>query len=212
MPIVRQWTVFEDCAILIWEIAEPIDKLQKGLVVNPDEWEEYHTISHPQKQLEWLSGRRAMQTLVENKGLEYKGMIKDEYGKPHLKNHLAEISLTHTAHYIVVATHLTSPIGVDLERVAPKLARVAPKFLSDPESQHAQNDLTRLCTYWCAKEAIYKLHGTRQLSFKDEIPIQAFADDDSYLMGAIRHLNNGTPQLCRLYRFQIADFLGVFAI
>ena len=212
MPIVRQWTIFEDCSILIWEIAEPIGELQKGLVANADEWEEYHTISHPQKQLEWLSGRRAMQTLVENEGLKYEGMIKDEYGKPFLKNRLAEISLTHTAHYIVVAQHPFRAIGVDLERVAPKLSRVAPKFLSEAESQHAQNDLTRLCTYWCAKEAIYKLHGTRQLSFKDEIPIQAFADDASFLTGAIQYLNNGIAQVCRLYRFQIADFLGVFAI
>jgi 4'-phosphopantetheinyl transferase len=212
MPIVRQWTVFEDCSILIWEIAEPIDELQEGLVANADEWEEYYTISHPQKQLEWLSGRRAMQTLVENEGLKYEGMIKDEYGKPFLKNRLAEISLTHTAYYIVVAQHPFRAIGVDLERVAPKLSRVAPKFLSEEESQHAQNDLTRLCTYWCAKEAIYKLHGTRQLSFKDEIPIQAFADDASFLTGTIQHLNNGISQVYRLHRFQIADFLGVFAI
>ncbi len=212
MPIVRQWTVFEHCAMLIWEIAEPIEELQEGLVVTPDEWEEYHTISHPQKQLEWLSGRRAMQTLLETSGRKYEGMIKDDYGKPFLRNPLAEISLTHTSQYIVVALHPSSPIGIDLERVAPKLARVAPKFLSSTESQHAQDNLIRLCTYWCAKEAIYKLHGTRQLSFKDEIPIQAFSDDVDFLTGAIQHLNNDTPQICRLHRFQIGEFLGVVAI
>jgi phosphopantetheinyl transferase len=212
MPIVRQWTVFEHCAILIWEIAEPIDELQEELVITPDEWEEYHTISHPQKQLEWLSGRRAMQTLLETKGWKYEGMIKDEYGKPFLKNHLVEISLTHTAHYIVVALHPYSSIGIDLERVAPKLARVAPKFLSDAECQHAQDNLTRLCTYWCAKEAIYKLHGTRQLSFKDEIPIKIFSDDADFLTGMIQQLNNNTPQICHLHRFQIGDFLGIVAI
>lgn len=212
MPIVREWNVFEDCTLLIWEIAEPIEELKKGLIANADEWNEYLTISHPQKQLEWLTGRRAMQALVQNKGLPYQGMTKDPYGKPFLKNRIAEISLTHTALYVVVALHLTLPIGVDLERIAPKLARVAPKFLSETEKQHAHDDLTRLCTYWCAKEAIYKLHGTRQLSFKDEIPIMAFSDDAAFLTGEIRHLQHPTSQVCRLYRFYIGDFLGVFAI
>lgn len=212
MPIVRRWNVFDECDILIWEITEQREELQKGLVANPEEWEEYQTISHPQKQLEWLNGRRAMQSLIESKEWKYEGMIKDEYGKPHLKNKIAEISLTHTAHYIVVATHPTSSIGIDLERVASKLARVAPKFLSDSEIQYAGDNLKRLCTYWCAKEAIYKLHGTRQLSFKEEIPINEFSDDAVFLTGCIHHLHSFIQQSHQLHRFEIDDFLGIVAV
>ncbi|MEZ4900793.1 MAG: hypothetical protein R2822_03095 [Spirosomataceae bacterium] len=82
MPIVRQWSAFEDCHLLIWEITESLDDLKQGLIVHPDEWAEFHSISHPQKQLEWLSGRCAMQALIESRSYSYQGMVKDAYGKP----------------------------------------------------------------------------------------------------------------------------------
>lgn len=213
MPIIRQWTVFEECSLLIWEISEPVEELLEELTITAEEWEEYEGISHPQKRLEWLTGRRAMQTLVEASGRPYVGMRKDNYGKPFLVNGVAEVSLTHTARFVVVALHPTFTVGVDLERVAPKLARVAPKFLSVSETTHAANQLERLCTYWCAKEALYKLHGTRNLSFKEEILILPFTDDTDYFLGEIYPIHTPLPcQKHRLYRFQVDDFLGVLAV
>ncbi|MCU0340042.1 MAG: 4'-phosphopantetheinyl transferase superfamily protein [Spirosomaceae bacterium] len=208
MPIHRQWTVFGDCHLLIWEITETPADLRQNLEVTPNEWEEFIQISHPQKQLEWLAGRKAMQTLIESQGLPYAGMTKDDYGKPHLRQRVAEISLTHTAHFIGVVMHPTRPVGIDLERIADKLARVAPKFLSGAEKLHAQNDLRHLCTYWCAKEALYKLHGTRQLSFKEEIGIEPFADTDPTLTGYIYPHQTSY----RLHRFEIEDFIGIMAV
>ena len=213
MPIVRQWTVFEECLLLIWEIFEPIEELQEGLVATAEEWAEYETISHPQKRLEWLTGRRAMQSIVEASGRIYTGMRKDNFGKPFLNNAVAEISLTHTARFVVVALHPSVSIGVDLERVAPKLARVAPKFLSDSETTHAGEQLERLCTYWCAKEALYKLHGTRNLSFKEEILIHSFTDGNDFFTGETFPIHTPLPrQQYRLYRFWVDDFLGVLAV
>ncbi len=212
MPIVRQWTVFEECSLLIWEISESLEELQVGLITTLDECSEYETISHPQKRIEWLAGRRAMQTIVEASGRTYTGMRKDQYGKPFLNNGVAEISLTHTARFVVVALHPRLSIGVDLERIAPKLARVAPKFLSLPEMAHASDDLKRLCTYWCAKEALYKLHGTRNLSFKEEILISSFDDGSNFFGGEVYPVHTLLPcQQHRLYRFQVDDFLGVLA-
>ncbi len=212
MPIVREWGVFEDCKILVWQIAENIETLKQEIVVTLEEWQEYATISHPQKQLEWLTGRRAMQALVQNQGLQYEGMVKDEYGKPHLRNRVAEISLTHTLRYVVASLSLSAPLGVDLERVAPKLLRVAPKFLSEEEEKYALTDFRRLCTYWCAKEAIYKLYGTKQLSFKQEIFIHDFTDQTEFGEGYICHRNQSQRYYYRLHRFEMEDFVGVLAV
>lgn len=74
--------------------------LLQNVVAKAEEWDEFKTISHPQKQLEWLTGRYVMQLLVESKGLPYEGMVKDEYGKPHLRHRIAEISITHTVKYV----------------------------------------------------------------------------------------------------------------
>lgn len=208
MPVLRQWTVFEQCHLLIWEITETTAQLREDLVITSIEWQEFVEISHPQKQLEWLAGRKAMQTLIQTQQLPYEGMTKDVYGKPHLSKRVAEISLTHTAHFIAVAMHPTSPLGIDLERVADKLARVAPKFLSISENQHAQGDLRRLCTYWCAKEALYKLHGTRQLSFREQIAIAPFDEQAQSLRGVIVP----SQTVHQLHRFEIEDFCGVVAV
>ncbi|AEI48777.1 4'-phosphopantetheinyl transferase family protein [Runella slithyformis] len=211
MPLVRQWTVFDDCEILVWQIGESPEKLLKELIVTAEEWEEFKTISHPQKQLEWLTGRRAMQVLVESTGGCYKGMLKDEYGKPHLKHRIAEVSLTHTLRYVGVTLHPVKSLGIDMERMADKLARVAPKFLSEEEKEHAQMELSKLVTYWCAKEALYKLHGTRQLSFKDHIAVEAFQDTDAYVQGSIG-FNDLPRQFHQLHRFWVEDFCGVVAV
>lgn len=196
---------------MIWQIAETIHELQKGLIASTDEWAEYAAISHPQKQLEWLAGRRAMQSLVQAQGLNYEGMTKDLFGKPHLTHRVGEISLTHTVRFVGVVWHESKPVGMDLERVSEKLARVAPKFLSDTEKHHAQESLTRLTTYWCAKEALYKLYGAKELSFKKEIVVSPFADDVDILEGEI-HPTNAPSTFHRLYRLMIEDFCGVVAL
>ena len=205
MPIIRQWPVFDDCEIALWQLNETEADLQKNLIATPGEWNEYETISHPQKRREWLAGRQTARALVESKGLVYSGLEKDEFGKPHLLSANAELSLTHTAAYVAAAICPNYAVGLDLEKVAEKLARIAPKFLSESEARHANGNLARICTYWCAKEALYKRHGTRQLRFREDIPIDEFADDTLFFTGNIQH------QKYHLHRFWVADFCGVLA-
>ncbi|TAH14558.1 MAG: 4'-phosphopantetheinyl transferase superfamily protein [Runella slithyformis] len=210
MPIVRRWRVFDDCEIALWQITETTDELQQNLIASPDEWAEYATIAHPQKQREWLAGRQTVQALITSNALTYSGLVKDEFGKPHLRAANAQISVTHTSEYVAVATHPTLPVGIDVERAAEKLRRVAPKFLSEKETQHASDNLARLATYWCSKEALYKLHGVRKIRFKEDIPIDDFDDAAIFLTGHL--LYAAGPQTHRLHRFWIDDFCGVLAV
>jgi 4'-phosphopantetheinyl transferase len=210
MPIVRRWCVFDDCEIVIWHLTETLQVLQQHLTATPEEWLEYEQITHPQKKREWLAGRQAVQELVCSKGLKYSGLVKDEFGKPHLREANAQLSMTHTAQYVGVVLHPTQAVGIDLERVADKLLRVAPKFLSAQEWTQAAGQLARIATYWCAKEALYKLHGTRKLRFREDIPIDPFNDDDAYLTGHIVQLNRHRQY--RMHRFWVEDFCGVVAV
>ena len=210
MPIVRQWRVFDHCQVALWQLTETPDELQQNLVATPDEWAEYAGIAHPQKQREWLAGRRAVQTLVENNGLIYSGLVKDEFGKPHLRAANAELSFTHTTTHVAAVIHPTRPIGIDMERLDDKLRRVAKKFMSEGELRRANNDLARLATYWCAKEALYKLHGTKKLRFREDIPIADFLDDTELLTGQIMHHDHAKKHL--LHRFWVADLCGILAL
>jgi len=210
MPIVRQWCVFDHCQVVLWQLTETADELQQNFTATPDEWAEYAAIAHPQKQREWLAGRQAVQALVENNGLIYTGLTKDVFGKPHLRAANAELSFSHTTTHVAAAIHPTRPVGIDMERLNDKLRRVAQKFMSPEELQHANNDLARLATYWCGKEALYKLHGTKKLRFREDIPIADFLDDAELLTGHI--INHAPPQKYLLHRFWVADLCGVLAL
>lgn len=131
-------------------------------------------IVHPQKRLEYLAGRALIKTLVESVALPYEGLRKDEFGKPFLKVHPHFISLSHSYPYVAAQIDPEQPVGIDVEQVKEKLRQVGPRILSSDEYRDGDDNLTKLCIYWCAKEALYKVHGKRNLLFTDHLRIAPF--------------------------------------
>src|SRR3712207_8655610 len=43
----------------------------------------------------------------------------------------------------------------------------------------SQNNLEKLCIYWCAKETLYKVHSEKQLDFRKNIKIEKFQNEGS---------------------------------
>lgn len=143
-------------------------------------------ILHPQKRLEWLAGRALIKALVEHLGLSYEGLRKDEFGKPFLKTHPHSISLSHSYPYVAAQIDVIQPVGIDVEQVRAKLASVGPRVLSPEEVADASDNNVKLCIYWCAKEALYKIHGKRNVMFTDHLRIQPFElADQGRLTGLI---------------------------
>jgi 4'-phosphopantetheinyl transferase len=177
MPLVHSEKIDENTTLLLWSLTESEPELREnlGLVNNMDELD---AISHPQKIREWLASRLLIKKLVEEFGILYEGLHKDEHGKAFLVNNGSHISLTHTADYVAAVLNVKSAVGIDMERKNEKLNRTARKFLSDSELLHAGNDVSRLCIYWCAKEAVYKLYGKKKVSLKDAIHIHPFGADN----------------------------------
>ena len=154
----------------MWHVTESIEVLTaaKGTELCPAE------IIAPKKKLEWLASRLLVQQLAEKAGLVFLGIYKNEYGKPFLKNHSAQISLSHSYPYVAAQLHFTHDVGIDIEQPSPKLLRVAHRVFGLAEQQDAGTDLTKNCIYWCAKEALYKIYGNRGLSFIKDIKIEPF--------------------------------------
>lgn len=131
-------------------------------------------IVHQQKRLEWLAGRALIRTLVERIELTYDGLRKDEFGKPFLKTHPHSISLSHSYPFVAAQIDASHSVGIDVEQVKEKLKQVGPRVLAPEEFADAQGDVVKLCVYWCAKEALYKIYGKRNLLFSDHLRIQPF--------------------------------------
>ncbi|MCU0420498.1 MAG: 4'-phosphopantetheinyl transferase superfamily protein, partial [Cyclobacteriaceae bacterium] len=132
-------------------------------------------IVNPQKRLEWLAGRALVRALVENSGLTYAGVKKDAYGKPALKDLPHRVSLSHSFPYVAAQVDRDQEVGIDLEQPKQKLLTIAHRVLSPAEQQNAGEDVVKHCVYWCAKEALYKIHGKRGLHFATQLLIDPFA-------------------------------------
>jgi phosphopantetheinyl transferase len=143
-------------------------------------------ITNPFKRLEFLAGRVLLKELAQIFGLDFQGLIKDNFGKPFLKNHDFQISLSHSFPYVAAVIHRSLPVGIDLEQPKEKLLRIGPRVLHREELQDAGQDIIKHCIYWCAKEALVKIHGKKDLIFSENLLIDPFSrEKEGQLVGRI---------------------------
>ena len=138
MPVVKIDKISDKSSVVLWKVTEDLSELnnlgQKEGIVPPEQ-----DIHNDVKKMEWIAGRLALKKLVQSEGLHYQGIVKDEYGKPHLQNLNGEISLTHSIPYFGAIFHLDTIVGIDLEQPKTKMVNIATKFLSDAEMKNAGN-------------------------------------------------------------------------
>ncbi len=161
-------------AHLLWHIDEPEEVLLRDSELNTLAQTTYKEIVHPRKRREWLAARLALKHLLAQLGHKYTALQKDTWGRPYLANSSLHLSIAHCSPFAFAAVDQQHAIGIDIQLPCEKLQHVKEKFLNHEEIKNSGNDLEKLCIYWCAKEAVYKAHGGRNLSLKQDISISAF--------------------------------------
>ena len=155
----------------LWRITEQENVLQNNLTTVDSIPE---NITHPNKRLEFYSGRVLAKLLLEQRGLTYDGVTKNDDGKPSFKNHALQLSLSHSFPYVAALIHTTNSAGIDVEQPKTKLLKIAPRILNPIELNDAGTNETKLCVYWCAKESLIKVYGKKDLVFATEMSIDSF--------------------------------------
>ena len=186
MPLPTFLPLNDDCTVVLQPITADEPTLRASLALTVDEEQDLAGISHPAQRVEWLACRVVVRQLVEAQGMPYAGLWKDAFGKPHLIGIPWQMSLSHTSGWVAAVLHRSRPVGIDVEPIRDKFTRVVPRILSEEEIAHAAGDPARLAVYWCAKESLYKLYGKRQLSFRQHLHIEPFADGAEQLTGHVR--------------------------
>jgi len=170
MPLQKiEWTRYQS-GWAIWHIIESFDTLA-GLAqpeVCPTD------VKNPLKRMEWAAGRALMKTMIDQTGLTYAGLNKDSLGKPQLTNHPHFVSLSNSYPYVAAQLDFLQPVGIDLEQPKSKVVRIAHRVLTQDEVKDAGKDILKNCVYWCAKEALFKLHGKKGISFSEHLGVQPF--------------------------------------
>lgn len=206
MPIVFDIKIDDHTELAVWKIAESHEELKGGLQLKQHELDIIDSFKSEKRALQWLSTRFLLRKMLNTE--EYIDCKLDDHGKPYLVNHDYHISLSHSYDYaaVMISRNKDKKVGIDLEIIKHKIKLVRHKFLSDTELAQKQigENITGLYVCWCAKEAIYKWHGKKQLEFKRDIHIQPFKLKDNGSLQALVNLPDGVVNVTVNY-FKIAD-------
>ena len=204
MPLVKMNKMGRESAWALWFIAESEQELAfEAMESYPED------IISPQKRLEWLSVRVLIKTLTELSGLDYVGLRKDEFGKPYLKEHEHQISLSHSFPYVAAQIHPAKAVGIDVEQPKEKLLKVAHRVLSSGEIKDAGENIVKHCVYWCAKEAMYKIYGKRGLHFESQLNLDPFRLQSFGELRGYINADNLTNEISLGYTVQF-DYVMVY--
>jgi phosphopantetheinyl transferase len=174
MPLTFLENINTDTAIGLWKITESPEDLMARLQLKEHELKLLSSLSKEKRNLHWLATRVLLRKMLNTK--QYIDCQADENGKPILINHPHHISLSHSYEYAAVMVSKTKKVGIDIEIIKEKIERVKNKFLNNQELSFINPDhqIEQLYVCWCAKEALYKLNGKKETSFKNHIHLEDF--------------------------------------
>ena len=190
MPITFYQDINSDTAIGLWKIIETPAELEAQLQLKPHEISTLKSLGKEKRNLHWLATRVLLRKMVNTS--EYIDFQVDESGKPYLANHPHHISLSHSNDYAAVMVSKTRKVGIDVEIIKSKIERVQSKFLADEELAFmgTEDRIEKLYVAWCAKEALYKLNGKKETSFKEHIKLSNFKYTEEGTLKAKIEKNN----------------------
>ena len=184
MGIAYRKKVDQNTEFALWKIEENAEELYQQLQLNADEKAFIQQLSSSKRYLHWLGTRVLLRKMLNTE--EYIDCQVDEYGKPYLTTIPYHISLSHSFDYAAVMIGKTAPVGIDIEHVEDKVARIAKKFLRKEELAfiNPKQQIGQLYACWCAKEAVYKCYGRKEVSFVNHIFLDAFDFEEGGSMHA----------------------------
>lgn len=154
----------------IWRIEETPDYFLNRMNITEGSLAKIAKMNERRK-TEWLAARHLLQQMMG----EHVFCYSDEFGKPILQDSEQHLSISHSRGLATVVVS-NQPIGVDIQEIAPKIKRIAHKFMRPEEmnSLNEANHLKHLHIYWGAKEALYKAYGKKKLDFRKHILVEPF--------------------------------------
>lgn len=192
--------------LLVWSIDETIDELCSNIELTEQSQQRMNSMKSDLHQRAFLSVRQLLLQL----GYADVDLLYDVTGKPHLRDGKF-ISISHS-HQLAVVLVSDQVVGVDVELIREKVAKIGPKFCAT-ELQFLAPDLTidaeRLTVIWGAKEAVFKIVNREGISFKDHVFVAPF-DLNSAATSATLAFDSQFRQFKIQYQF-IANYALVYA-
>ncbi|QEM12650.1 4'-phosphopantetheinyl transferase family protein [Mucilaginibacter rubeus] len=190
MAIAYRQRIDDDTEFALWRIEEEATDLYSQLQLNQQEKDFVESLSNGKRHLHWLGTRVLLRKMLRTD--EYIDCKVDEHGKPYLVNLPYHISLSHSFDYAAVMISKTHKVGIDIEQIKQKVERIANKFMRKQELAFigGRQKIEQLYVCWCAKEAVYKCNGQKEVSFADNILLEPFQFEHHGVVNAQLHKKN----------------------
>lgn len=175
MALAWRRSVNSDTEIALWKIEEEAEELYGRLKLNDKEKAHLETLKSSKRHLHWLGTRVLLRELIGTE--DYINCLSDSNGKPYLVDLPYYISFSHSFDYAGVMLSKSREVGLDIELIKDKVVRIAPKFMQQKELDFIEPKYKteQVSACWCAKEAVYKCYGQKEVSFRDHIFLQPFS-------------------------------------
>lgn len=167
MPFYKE-IKYQNVSVLLWKYDEN-DVFDSEKLIEKENMDKVKNYHH-KKLSEYLMVRQ-----LKNVDYPHHKILYKKIGQPYLNPQDAYVSVTHSFPFAGLAIS-KSRVGIDFEKIQPKIERVQHKFLHPTESHWISEEQRTdyLTIIWAIKEALYKLHPSKYWSFKKYYEIFPF--------------------------------------
>jgi phosphopantetheine--protein transferase-like protein len=173
MPFFYQQNINETVHLAIWSIQEPVSFFETDVQLAVP-------IANEERRTQHLAVRLLFKLMMPEADLSQ--LVMADNGKPYLIGLPFHFSFSHCKGYAACAVD-EKPVGIDIEIIHPRIAKVAHKFLNENEKAMIAGldekvQLNQLAFLWAAKEAMYKKHEQLGIDFVKDFNILELAKED----------------------------------
>jgi phosphopantetheinyl transferase len=164
MPLFYQQDFHGEARLAVWHIQEEESFFLREVPLD-------QPITHPHKRLQHLAGRLLLKHLYPD--FPYDLIRIADTRKPFLLNEKYHFSISHCGDYAAAIVSPYQRVGIDLEKVHPKVEKVMFKFLNEWELSLLKEKVRMLqvTLAWSAKESVFKWYGSGQVDFREHIQL-----------------------------------------
>lgn len=173
MPFFYQQNINETAHLAIWSIQEPSSFFETDVQLAVP-------IANEERRTQHLAVRLLFKLMMPEADLSQ--LVMADNGKPYIIGLPFHFSFSHCKGYAACAVD-DKPVGIDIEIIHPRIAKVAHKFLNDQEkimiaALVEKDQLNQLAFLWAAKEAMYKKYEQLGIDFAKDFNILELTKGD----------------------------------
>jgi len=174
MPFFYQQNINETAHLAIWSIQEPASFFETDVQLAVP-------IANEERRTQHLAVRLLFKLMMPEADLSQ--LVMADNGKPYLLGLPFHFSFSHCKGYAACAVDDKQPVGIDIEIIHPRIAKVAHKFLNEAEKVMIADldeidQLNQMAFLWAAKESMYKQYEQLGIDFAKDFNVLELAKGD----------------------------------